>query len=112
MPRAQNFEREHMLQARECDLSLDFSVWIGIGTPFAHFVRTLFLLRRQSAPHHEQVGQSGGGLEAVQIFRQASIADLLEANHPSDHPDRVPDLCAHARFNAVLGLMASSTRLP
>ena len=67
---------------------------------------TLALQGQQTAADHEEVRQRGGGLEAVQVLRQSPVADLLEAEDPLDHPDRVFDLRANTRLVANLGFDA------
>jgi len=62
--------------------------------------------REQSPSYHVEVGQRCCDLKSMQIFRQAAVADLLEAKHPLDHPDRVLDFGAHPR----LGLVRTATR--
>jgi hypothetical protein len=63
------------------------------------------LLRIQQSPADRvQIGERGGAFQAVQALGQAPVADLLEAEHPLDHPDRVLDLRPHARLGAVRGL--------
>ena len=68
--------------------------------------RRLFSLTRslrieQSSAHHEQIGQRGGDLEPMQILRQTSVANFLEAEDAFDYPKHVLDFGADLRFAPV-----------
>src|SRR5258708_35404353 len=61
------------------------------------------LLRMQQPSREKvEVSQRRRDFEAVQVLGEAAVADLLEAEHPLDHPDGVLDLSAHLRLGPVL----------
>src|SRR5690606_28027602 len=56
---------------------------------------------QQSSSHHEQIGKASRDLQPVQVLGQPSVADLLEPEHPLDHPDAVLNLRAHTGLATV-----------
>ena len=62
----------------------------------------LSLRIQQSPPLQEDVCQGSTHLEPVQVLRQSSIANLLEAKHMLDHPNGMFDFGAHFGLRAVL----------
>src|SRR5512139_322982 len=65
----------------------------------------LSLRIQQSPPLQEDVCQGSAHLEPVQVLRQSSIANLLEAKHMLDHADGMFDFGAHFRLSPVLCLV-------
>ena len=53
---------------------------------------------RQSSANHEQVRQRRHALKAMQVLRQAAVADLPESEGSLDHPDAALDLRALGSF--------------
>src|SRR5262245_10580792 len=66
---------------------------------------TPLLCAQQPSPYRVEVGERRGDLQAVQVLGQTAVADLLEAKHPLDYPDRVLDLGPHSGFALVLQLL-------
>src|SRR5579863_4953942 len=58
----------------------------------------------EPSANHEQIRQRRRDFQAMQVLRQAAVADLLESEDPLDHPDAVLDLRAHSGLVAVLHL--------
>ena len=73
-------------------------------TRFRRFSPTRWLRIQQPPARQEQFGQRGGYLQPVQVLRQASVAHLLEAEDPLDHPKHVLNLGADAGLATVGGL--------
>src|SRR5215471_9478495 len=71
----------------------------------SQFSSTPLLCVQQLAPYRIEVGQCRCDFQAVQVLGKTAIADLLEAEHTLDHPDRVLDLGTHPRFALVLHLL-------
>ncbi len=65
-----------------------------VDLPIRRFSQTRFLRMEQPASDDEEVGERCGDLKPVQILRDASVTDLLEAKDPLDHADRVLHLSA------------------
>ena len=95
--------------AENCETTLRRRYWVAHEAMFASFAQfppsapTRPLRSEQSPAHRVQIGQCCGDLKPVQVLGQPSIANLLEAKDPLDHPDRVFDLGADLRFGAVRG---------
>src|SRR5579862_4437228 len=64
---------------------------------------TRLLRSQQPAPDCVEISKGSGDLQTVQVLGKPAVTDLLEPEHPLDHPDRVLDLRAHARLGAVRG---------
>src|SRR5690606_34822119 len=84
------------------------SPWLSarliLRSPVLRISRTPPPQCQQPSSHHEQVGERCTCLKAVQVLRQPSIADLLKAEDPLDHADRVLDLRAHFGLGSILRL--------
>src|SRR5450432_1147718 len=76
-----------------------------MGIRIRQLSHTRALCMEQPTPHDKQVGERCGDLEPVQILRDASVTDLLEAKDPLDYPDGVLHFGANPRLVAVLRLL-------
>src|SRR2546430_17265514 len=56
---------------------------------------------QQMSACHEQIGERAGDDEAMSVLFEPAIAQLGEAEHPLDDPDRMLDFGPHLRLGAV-----------
>src|SRR5579863_602507 len=70
--------------------------------PRGRLSRTPPLSCQQPSPDGEQVRQRRSDFQAMQVLRQAAVADLLESKYAFDDPDAVLNLRAHSGLVAVL----------
>src|SRR5258708_29494049 len=86
------------------EVSVADSALVMSTRPVCRAEEAPLLRRQQPSPDKVEVSQRRRDFEAVQVLGEAAVADLLEAEHPLDHPDGVLDLSAHLRLGAVLRL--------